>query len=421
MTDTPMSGALAALDGQAVPARDLPITPASPAQARQAGWRLEDLWLPAVVLHEHALRHNLERFARWCSDNGVEHAPHGKTTMAPQLWSAQLAAGAWGITAATVSQARVMREHGVPSVLIANEVVDPQGLRWLADVLAEQDFEVLCLVDSIEAVEIMERHLDTAYRPLPVLVELGVPGLRTGVREQGAALELAQRVANSTRLRLAGVEGYEGALPQHREGSAPDDAREWLNTLTEFAVAADARGLFAGAGEILVTAGGSAFPDLAAEALRGMPRLSAAVRPIVRSGCYITHDDMFYERNSPLRSGADPDPLRPALSCYARVISRPEPGRVLLGVGKRDVAFDIDLPTPRAVLRDGKRIELDGVATISKLNDHHGFCDVEPGLLGVGDVVELGLSHPCTVFDKWPLIPVLDYSNQVVDAIRTIF
>lgn len=421
MSQPRMGDAIAELAGQAVPTRSLPVPHASPEWVRQAGLRLRDLWQPTVVLHQQALRHNLHRFARWCADNGVEHAPHGKTSMAPQLWADQLEAGAWGITAATVAQARVMHAHGVPRVLIANEVVDPQGLRWLAEVLAEPEFDVFCLVDSLEAVEIMEAQLGAASRQLPVLVELGVPGLRTGVREQGAALELAQRVVDSPRLRLAGVEGYEGALPQRRDGTAPEDARQWLGGLTDFVAAADARGLFAEVEEILVTAGGSAFPDLAADALRNIPSLSVRTRMIVRSGCYITHDDMFYERNSPLRSSVDPDPLRPAFSCYATVLSCPEPGRALLGVGKRDVAFDIDLPAVRALLRDGQRVEPTGALTIGKLNDHHGFCDVDPGALDVGDVVELALSHPCTIFDKWQLIPVIDDEDRVVDAVRTIF
>src|SRR5699024_9136008 len=128
--------------------------------------------------------------------------------------------------------------------------------------------------------------------------------------------------------------------------------------------------------EIIVTAGGSAFPDLVADEFRELPTLSRTVRPVIRSGCYITHDDLSYERKSPLRSDAAEDPLRPALSCYARVLSYPEAGRVLRGVGKRDVAFDSDLPVPRAVIRDGERHQLHSTVRVVKLNDHHGFCDV---------------------------------------------
>ncbi len=415
---------LAELDAAPVEARSVPGSPTTVDEIRAAGLHLSDLWLPAVTLDETALHHNLDRFARWCAEQGVDLAPHAKTTMAPRLWSEQLERGAWGLTAATVAQARVMRRFGVSRVLIANEVVEPDQLAWLAEALDEPGFAPLCLVDSAEGVRIMERALAGAVRPLPVLLELGVEGRRTGVRDLDAALDLARTVAACPQLTLAGVEAFEGVFPQRRDDDSPDRVRTWLDRLYEFARRADAEGLFDGVAEVVVTAGGSSYPDLVSDALSEPPGLSLPVRRIVRSGCYLTHDDLFMERASPLRSSAADDPLRPALRCYARVLSRPEPGRALLGVGKRDVSFDIDLPVPRALLRDGERIPFGHGARVVELNDHHAFLDLSGSAadtLRVGDVVELGLSHPCTVFDKWPLIPVLDSEGRVVDAVRTLF
>ncbi|MEU3020258.1 alanine racemase [Nocardiopsis sp. NPDC007018] len=418
------AGPLSALDSDPVEARSLPDSPTSADRVRAADLCLGDLWLPAVTLDEAALRHNLDRFARWCSERGVDLAPHAKTTMAPRLWSEQLARGAWGLTAATVAQARVMRRFGVPRVLIANEVVDPDQLAWLSGALADPGFTPLCLVDSIEGVDAMDRALTGAARPLPVLVELGVTGRRTGVRDLDQALDLARVVASRPTLALVGVEAFEGVFPQRRDDDSPERVRAWLDRLYDFARRADSEGLFDGAAEVIVTAGGSSYPDLVSDALAAPPELSLPVRRIVRSGCYVTHDDLFMERASPLRSAADDDPLRPALSCHARVLSRPEPGRALLGVGKRDVSFDVDLPVPRAVLRDGERVALTGGVRVVELNDHHAFLDLsgpDGEALRVGDVVELGLSHACTVFDKWPLIPVVDGGGRVVDAVRTLF
>ena len=418
------SAPLAALDASPVDARSLPDSPTTAAAVRSAGLHLRDLWLPAVTLDASALRHNLDRFARWCADQGADLAPHAKTTMSPHLWSAQLDRGAWGLTAATTAQARTMRSFGAPRVLIANEVVEEGQLAWIADALSDPDFHVLCLADSATGVRIMESALAGAARPLPVLVELGVEGRRTGVRDLDDALDLARRIAASPALTLAGVEAFEGVFPQRRDDDSPARVRSWLDRLLDFARRADAEGLFAGADEVIVTAGGSSYPDLVADALSTPPELSLPIRRIIRSGCYLTHDDLFMERASPLRSAVADDPLRPALSCHARVLSRPEPGRALLGVGKRDVSFDIDLPVPRALLRGERRIPLDGAARIVELNDHHGFLDFTgtgDAAPDVGDIVELGLSHPCTVFDKWPLIPVLDSEGRVVDAVRTLF
>jgi D-serine deaminase-like pyridoxal phosphate-dependent protein len=420
--DASAAPALKQLDDEPVESRSLPVTPASPAQVRQAGWRIDDLWLPAVVCDGPAVEHNLSRFARWCTDHRVDHAPHGKTTMAPRLWSEQIRRGAWAITAATVAQARSMRTYGVPRVLLANEVVDPAQARWVAEAADDPEFSLLCLVDSVAGTDALQQAWESAgsSAPVDVLLELGVPGRRSGVRDLDTALDVAAAVTARSGLRLTGVEGFEGVLPTRRDEKAVADAREWLDRLTEVARRCDADGRFADVDEVVVTAGGSAYVDLAVEAFHAMPALSVPVRPVVRSGCYVTHDHVSYERSSPLRSSADPDPLQPALHCLARVLSCPEPGRALLGAGKRDVAFDLDMPVPLVVRRGGSSTPVEGRARIVELNDHHAFCDHED-LLQVGDVVELGLSHPCTVFDKWPLIPVVDGQDRVVDALRTVF
>lgn len=417
------AGVLDPLRADRVEARNVPVSPASVEDVRAAGWRIDDLWLPAVVLHTDPLTHNLARFAGWCAERGLSHAPHGKTTMAPQLWSAQFAHGAWALSAATVDQTRVMHRFGVRRVLIANEVVDPGQLRWLAGQLTDPEFEPCCLVDDAATAARMEDILadEDAPRLLPVLVELGVPGRRTGVRGVSAALELAERVARSPRLTLAGVEGYEGVLTKGRDPEVVAAARAYLAELTGLAVDCDRRGLFDAAREVIVTAGGSAYVDLAADAFAAMPPLSRPLRPVVRSGCYLTHDHLLYEYTSALRSSADTDPLQPALAGYARVLSCPEPGRALLGAGRRDVPFDATLPVPRRIHRGDSVIDVDGRATLVELNDHHAFCDHEPGLFQVGDVVELALAHPCTAFDKWPLVPVADSAGRVVDAVRTLF
>ena len=95
-----------------------------------------DLLLPAMVLRDTALEHNIALLARYCEVHGVWLAPHAKTPMAPQLVARQLDAGAWGVSVATVSQARVFRAFGVRRILIANEVVQPLAVRWLAAELA---------------------------------------------------------------------------------------------------------------------------------------------------------------------------------------------------------------------------------------------------------------------------------------------
>jgi len=403
-----------------VESRNFPEAPLSVHDVRSRGYRLDDLWLPSAVIDESALNGNLRRFADWCAERGVDLAPHGKTTMAPQLWRRQLDQGAWGITAATVAQARLMHRHGTPRVQLANEVVDPRQADWLARV-NRPGRRYYSLIDSESGLRLLEQAAAKAEAAIPVLVELGVPGRRTGVRTVEDGLALARLAHRSVHLELVGVEGYEGVLPQARDDDAVAAATVWLGRIAELARRADESGLFAGSEEIILTAGGSGYPDLAADALTAVDGLSLPPRLVIRSGCYLTHDHLSYERSSPLRSAATEDPLLPALSCYAYVNSTPEAGRALLTAGKRDVPIDYDLPVLlRARDRDGAWSRPRN-ATVVEVNDHHAFVDDPDSSLSVGQLVELGLSHPCTSFDKWRLIPVVDDDGVVVDAVATLF
>jgi D-serine deaminase-like pyridoxal phosphate-dependent protein len=184
------------------------------------------------------------------------------------------------------------------------------------------------------------------------------------------------------------------------------------------------RGHFDGLGEVIVTSGGSAFFDQVVEILGAPWPEGLPVLPVLRSGAAITHDQGFYERVSPL--GAHPrlqgPQLRPAVRAWARVISRPEPRLAFVTAGKRDVPYDIDLPTPELRRRDDATTPLTG-CTMFAINDHHGFLRLgTDAAVEVGDWVGLALSHPCTTFDKAPLVPVVGADGEtVVDLIRTFF
>lgn len=396
------------------------------AEVGRQGWNLlaGDLLLPVVVLKERALAHNIELMARFCRDHGVSLAPHGKTTMAPQIIERQLEAGAWAITAATVSQARIFRAFGVERILLANEVVEPGALAWIASELADDPgFELFCLVDSAAAVEAMTASLANAERRVPVLVELGIPGGRTGCRTIDDAKHVAAAVLGSPALELAGVEGFEGVIGA--EGidatlAAVDDFLERLRALTiELAEA----GAFAGRDEMVVTVGGSAFFDRVVDRLAIDWDIGVPVRLVLRSGCYVTHDSGYYERLSPFGARSDGgERFEPALEAWGVVLSRPEPDLAIVGFGKRDVPYDLELPMPKLVRGASGELRRTTGLTVTALNDQHAFVHVDEGeVLAVGDLVACGISHPCTTFDKWPLIPVVDDDYTVTDAVRTFF
>jgi D-serine deaminase-like pyridoxal phosphate-dependent protein len=386
----------------------------------------DEFMFPVMVLAEEAIAHNIATVARFCAEHDISLAPHGKTTMSPELAHLQLDAGAWAITASTASQARIFRAFGVPRLLIAHQVIDPAGVAWMADELAANpEVELICLVDSLDGVRLMERALQDRPRgrPIDVLVELGMPGGRTGCRTIAEANAVAAGIAASGRLRLVGVEGYEGII--HYHGDDFSDVDRFLTSLRALVEELAAAGRFDHLDEVIVTAGGSMFPDRVVALLGSGWSLGRPVRPVIRPGGYVTHDSVLYAVSGPFGARAPMAayaPLQPALSLWAYVVSRPEPELALLGFGKRDVSFDVDLPVPVIVRRGGPAETLDGELEVFQLNDQHAFVRVRRGFeLAVGDIVGCGISHPCASFDRWRAIPVVDRTYDVVGAVRTFF
>ncbi|NEC30046.1 amino acid deaminase [Streptomyces sp. SID8111] len=374
---------------------------------------------PVLALSAERLEHNLRLMETYAARHGLAFAPHGKTSMAPQLFRRQIEHGAWGITLAVPHQVRVARAFGVRRVFLANELVDAAALRWIA---AEQDadpeFRFLCYVDSVRGVELMDAALEGAARPVDVVVELAAgDGARTGVRTEAECAAVADAVAGARALRLAGVAGYEGEVPD----ADPERVRAWLRRLVSLAADFDKAGRFAGLDEIVVSAGGSAWFDAVADVFADIPGLSAPVLKLLRSGAYVSHDDGHYRRLTPFNRVPEEGALEPAFRLWAQVVSRPSPEQAFLNAGKRDAAHDLDLPSAQVVRRDGSEQPAAGI-TVTGLSDQHAWLRTtgEPGL-EVGDWVGLGLSHPCTSFDKWELIPVAEADGTVVDYIRTFF
>lgn len=377
--------------------------------------RLSDLGTPMLTLDAHALEANLGAMATYCVEAGVELAPHGKTTMAPELWSRQLAAGARGITVANLPQLRVGRAFGVRRLYLANALVDPAALRWIsAELDADPEFEFSCWVDSLRTVELMDEALRArdAQRPIDVFVELGAPGARTGAREIDEAMAIARAIIAAPTLRLIGVAGYEGVVAHDASAESLDAVRGYLRRFAELHGRLLTSGLYDDSDTVWLTAGGSSFFDQVVEELG--PLSGPGVKVLLRSGAYLVHDDGFYSGISPFSRGVG-KPLTSAMHGWARVLSHPEPDLALLDGGKRDFPFDEGLPTPQNVR---------GIVT--SIADQHTFLKLDAGeSLAVGDVVRFGLSHPCTAFDKWSLVPVIDDASGddplVTSLIRTYF
>lgn len=391
----------------------------------------EEMTLPVALLKDAALAHNGAWMRRFLDASGAAIAPHGKTTMSPQLFARQLADGAWAMTLATIQQVQVARDFGVNRIVLANQLVGRQAIRYVvAELRCDPGFDFYCLVDSVANVAALaaasrEAGLD---RPIQLLLEGGYPGGRTGCRDLAAALDVARAVKEAGPvLALRGVEGFEGLFHGATAAETAGQVARFLDFLVAIAVAASREDLLA-PGRLILSAGGSAFYDLVAKRFReaGIDR---EIMVLTRSGCYLTHDSVLYREafadlvaRSPELGTLGPG-LQPALEVWAYVQSRPETGKVLLTMGKRDVSYD-ELPVPLCWCRPGDAHPQaigDGHVVIG-LNDQHCHMNVPAASpLRVGDMVGFGVSHPCLTFDKWPVLYVVDDDYTVIDAVRTFF
>ncbi len=400
-------------------------SPMEPGEAAKLGWNLlrEDISLPAAVLYRSHLENNLQWMRQFVAAYGVRLAPHGKTTMAPRLFSMQLEAGAWGITLASAQQAAVAHGHGVRRVLLANELVGRENMAIVSRMLEDPGFEFYCLVDSAAQIEQLGRFFSTRRQQLRVLLELGVTGGRAGIRDDQQLNATLNALSQwSGVISLDGVEIYEGVLDN--EAAIRDFARHAVATTRRLIADGHTRRKPA-----LLSGAGSAWYDLIAEEFAAAA-FGDAVEIVLRPGCYLTHDAGSYRRaqkriraSNSVACGMDFD-LVTALHVWAYVQSIPEPQRAIVGMGRRDAAFDSGLPVPALHYRPGEKAPRSPQPhwQVSKLMDQHAYLSLAPGDdLRVGDMIGFDICHPCLTFDKWRVLCVVDDDYNVVDLVHTFF
>lgn len=389
------------------------------------GWNLlnEQVSLPVAVLSQSRIQHNLGWMKSFISTYGLKLAPHGKTTMSPGLFHQQLSYGAWGITLATAPQVQAAYHFGVRQVIMANQLVGRANMAIISRLLQDPEFEFFVIVDSATNVEQLGEFFARSGQKLNLLLELGVAGGRTGVRDSLAKTAVLDAIARYPQsLALRGIEVYEGVLKDE------PSIREFLRLAVRELMVLEAHSQLA-AGQVILTGAGSAWFDLVAEEWADIS-LGRPLDIILRPGCYLTHDVGIYKAAEARIHTSNPvaramqASLLPALQLWAYVLSIPEPGLAILGLGKRDAAFDAGLPVPASHYRPGSAAPVSAPADwqLTAMMDQHAFMKVAPDAdLRVGDMLALDISHPCLTFDKWRQLLVVDDNYTVVDAVETFF
>ncbi len=380
------------------------------------GWSLVDAAeTPLAVIRESALVHNSARMREYCDSAGFLLAPHAKTTMSPELMEYQTQSGAWAFAVATAYQARRAITFGASRIMLAAELIDHDAL---VDLMrrhhAGQCDDLMFFVDSnesLDAIAAASAVIGGDYRA-HVLIELGHLGGRTGVRGVDAALELARAAYEQPLVHLRGIAGYEGTVPGIRTDEGLLRVDGFLDELRDAALAS--MELLGDDG--FVTVGGSMYLDRVRERLADVPGQGLPVA--VRSGCYLTHDHGLYETAShttPMPSWS------PGIEVWARVISHNEPTLAIANAGRRDLSYDQGLPVAVKRITDAKAHDVNGVEVFA-LSDQHTWLRLDDGCeLSVGDLIGLGISHPCTTFDSWQVLAVVDDNDVVVGVCSTYF
>jgi D-serine deaminase-like pyridoxal phosphate-dependent protein len=394
----------------------------APDEIAGLGWNVAagDTATPVATVSMDAVRANAAAMRDWCAAHDVSLAPHAKTTLSPELIQVQRDHDVWALTAALPRQVELLWQQGVQRVIMANELTDPAAIAWLGSRLSgDEGLELFLYADSEANVAMLDAALAEATRPLDVLIELGHAGGRSGARSVEEAVAVAEAVIASPRLRLSGIALFEGTLGSHRTDETVSLVDDFLRELGTLLAALSGRFEHP---DPIVTAGGSHFFDRVVAPLSAPAREHGA-RLVLRSGCYLVHDHGIYGHGTPSATGVRDAPVfRAALNVWARVISCPEPGLALLDAGRRDVSFDAGFPIPLERVRAGDRLELEHAARIDALGDQHAFLRFERHVdIAPGDLVRLGISHPCTTFDRWDLMLAVDDQDAVVGTLSTDF
>jgi D-serine dehydratase len=396
------------------------------ADAARLDWSLldEDVSLPAAVLYADRIEHNLKWMMEFVAKYGVKLAPHGKTTMAPQLFRKQLDAGAWGITLATAHQVRAAYRGGVQRVLMANQLVGKRNMGMIAELLTDPGFEFHCIVDSADNIDQLGEFFSDVHKQVNVLLELGVPGGRTGIRDDAQREAVLAAIARwPDNVRLTGVEIYEGVL--HDETEVRAFLKHAIDITRSLVLSKQI-----GRSPAILSGAGSAWYDVVAEEFAQAN--GSDIEVVLRPGCYLTHDVGVYKKAQTEIFARNPiaksmgEGLKPALQLWAYVQSIPEPDRAIVGFGKRDAAFDAGMPEPARHFRPGTQwprdVQREEGWEIFGMMDQHAYMRIKPGDdIKVGDLLAFDISHPCLTFDKWRQILVVDTKYRVKEVIETFF
>ncbi|GHE98991.1 amino acid deaminase [Thalassotalea profundi] len=394
-----------------------------------SSWNLleEEVSFPIAVINEQSLLNNAKWMQSFSESSQVKLAPHGKTSMAPELFKLQLEYGCWGISLATVPQVVNAYQNGIKRIILANQLIGKYHCKVIADLLSKGDLTFYCFVDSVENANQLDQYFSQRGVTLNILIEMGVEGGRCGWRNFNNISALTNVITQSKCLKLCGLSFYEGVI--HGD-DAEEKICQFINDIKSLTNELMAINAFS-TSDVILTGAGSAWYDVVSKQLMAdVNHSNANFQVIIRPGCYLIHDTGIYQSAqmqvlSRSQQACDiSGELISSLELWAYVHSVPEAGLAIIGLGKRDVAFDAGLPTPEYVYRPGDKApkKANSHWNVTHIMDQHCMMNIDPDSdLKPGDIVIFSSSHPCLTMDKWRRIGVMDENYIVNKTIATFF
>jgi D-serine deaminase-like pyridoxal phosphate-dependent protein len=336
----------------------------------EAGIRVRDLSTPAVVIDLDVMERNLARMADYCATHGVKLRPHTKTHKTIEAARRQLELGAIGLTVAKVGEAEVMAATGAREILVAHPIIGDEKLRRLAALTSKTD--IIVAVDSVTTAQSLSRIAAETGCQFGIVIEFDSGSQRCGVAPGVPAAELGRKIARLPNLKLRGLFTYFGSV-----WGVPAERSAEIERLKSDVSTTIAAVRAAGLSTQIVSAGSTP----AAELSHLVPGITE-----IRPGTYIYNDlNTHYQGLCSLDDCA--------VSVLTTVVSTAVPGHVIVDAGSKTLSSDLLSAGPKRGYGYVREVD----ATLTKLNEEHGFLSAENlSQFSVGQVLSVIPNHVCT-------------------------
>ncbi|NRD59026.1 alanine racemase [Corallococcus exiguus] len=334
---------------------------------RMSSTFLDSLDTPAPLVDLDRVERNLQRVAAYAREHSLRWRPHTKTHKTAELGAMQVAAGASGVTVATLLEAEVMAAVS-DDVLLA---YPPVGARKLARLMAlPSRVRLTVALDSLEVLEGLARAARDVGRTVGVLVEVDLGMRRVGLRSPDEALALARAASSTSGVAFRGLTFYAGHI-RVPQAELPAVMQSQSDAVATFVDALESAGL-----PPEVVSGGSTPTLWQSHTVKGLTE--------IRPGLNVLND-----RNAAVIGACDWTEC--AYSVLATVVSAAVPGQVVIDAGAKALVKEEGLAPGYGVLLDRPEV------VVKNLSEEHGLLDVSGTTWRprIGERVRVVPNHVC--------------------------